>query len=118
MKVYPGDIDAVIERFEEVLDVCTFAYEDPLLGENVGTAVVLKSRDDRTLKRLFDWTKLHLAQHQLPSRWYLLDEIPRTSRGKINRDGIAATCKGIKPLDLRSSSGVVENSQGAQVNDH
>jgi len=118
MKVYPGDVDALVERFEEVLDVCTFAYEDPLLGENVGIAMVLKCRDDLTLKRLFDWTKLHLAQHQLPSRWYLLDEIPRTSRGKINREGIAATCKGVRPLDLRSLSGIVENNQGVQVNDH
>lgn len=108
MKVYPGDIDAVAERFEEVLDVCTFAYEDALLGENVGIAIVLKSSDDATLKQLFDWTKLHLAQHQMPSRWYLLDEIPRTSRGKINRESIAAMCKGLRPLDLRSRLEIAE----------
>ena len=42
MKVHPADIDAVAERFEPSPDVCTFGFEDPLLGENVGIAVVLK----------------------------------------------------------------------------
>ncbi len=27
-KVYPGDIDAVVERFPGTLDVCAFAYPD------------------------------------------------------------------------------------------
>ena len=34
MKVYPTDVDTVIERFPETMDVCTFALEDPLLGED------------------------------------------------------------------------------------
>ncbi len=28
MKVYPGDVDAVIERYPATLDVCAFAVED------------------------------------------------------------------------------------------
>jgi acyl-CoA synthetase (AMP-forming)/AMP-acid ligase II len=100
MKVYPGDIDGVIERFPATLDVCTFACTDALLGEDVGVAVALKQRDDATLRDLYLWSKQHLAAHQLPQRWYVLDEIPRTSRGKVNRAQIAEHCATQKPVDV------------------
>lgn len=100
MKVYPGDIDGVIERFPATLDVCSFAYADPLLGEEVGVAVSLKQKDEDTLRGLYQWTREHLAAHQVPQRWYLLDEVPRTSRGKVNRTQIAEHCTGRQPLDM------------------
>src|SRR4029077_7542471 len=34
MKIYPSDIDSVVERFEETTDVCTFAFDEPLQGED------------------------------------------------------------------------------------
>jgi acyl-CoA synthetase (AMP-forming)/AMP-acid ligase II len=102
MKVYPGDIDGVIERFAATLDVCSFAYADSLLGEDVGVAVALKQSDEATLRELHAWSKQHLAAHQLPQRWYVLDEIPRTSRGKVNRAQIAEFCVGRQPVDMVS----------------
>jgi len=33
-----------------------------------------------------------LAAHQLPVAVYQLTEIPRTSRGKVNRDHVAKAC--------------------------
>jgi oxalate---CoA ligase len=105
MKVYPGDVDAVIERFESTLDVCTFAFDDALLGENIGVAVVLSSQDDETLRDLYQWTHRFLAQHQMPVRWYRVDEIPRTSRGKVNRAEVARQCSGLAALDRRLFSG-------------
>jgi acyl-CoA synthetase (AMP-forming)/AMP-acid ligase II len=101
MKIYPGDVDAVVERFADATDVCTFGYEDPDYGENVGIAVVLQGTDEPTLKRLHDWMKQHLARHQMPERWYVVGEIPRTSRGKINRDTVAERCATLQPADVR-----------------
>lgn len=102
MKVYPSDIDAVAERYEQTVDVCTFAYEDPLHGENIGIAVVLKSASDENLRGLYHRLKEHLAKFQMPQRWYLLSEIPRTSRGKINRTKVAQECANLKPIDHRT----------------
>jgi acyl-CoA synthetase (AMP-forming)/AMP-acid ligase II len=102
MKVYPGDVDSVVERFEETTDVCTFAFDEPLQGEDVGIAVVLRSADDATLRRLYDWTCLHLAKHQVPQRWYVVDEIPRTSRGKVNRNTVAQRCAALRAVDFRT----------------
>jgi len=98
MKVYPGDVDAVIERFPATVDVCTFAQSDALLGEEVGVAVVLNATDDGTLVALHRWSAAHLAAHQLPKLWYVLDGIPRTSRGKVNRSFVAAQCERHRPV--------------------
>lgn len=99
-KLFPSDVDAVVERFAAVNDVCTFAYPDPLYGENVGMAVVVNSSDDETMLGLYEWMALHLAQHQFPERWYVVSEIPRTSRGKINRNVVSETCQKIPPFDM------------------
>jgi acyl-CoA synthetase (AMP-forming)/AMP-acid ligase II len=100
IKVYPSDVDSVVERFPETIDVCTFAYPEPILGEDVGVAVVLSSTDPRTVLALHSWTTEILARHQRPRRWYLLDEIPRSSRGKVSRQAVAERCLRSTPVDL------------------
>jgi len=100
MKIYPADIDAVVERFEQAADVCTFAIDDAIYGQTVGIAIVLNKRDDETVRALHKWMTVHLAEHKLPSRWWIVDEIPRTSRGKINRDAVNAACIGLPSLEL------------------
>jgi acyl-coenzyme A synthetase/AMP-(fatty) acid ligase len=42
----------------------------------------------------------HLADHKMPSRWWVVGEIPRTSRGKINRDAVKAACVSRPHVDL------------------
>jgi acyl-coenzyme A synthetase/AMP-(fatty) acid ligase len=44
--------------------------------------------------------KAHLSESKMPMRWWLVEEIPRTSRGKINRDAVKAACQDLLPLDL------------------
>lgn len=102
MKIYPSDIDAVVERFERASDVCAFPLDDPIYGQSVGMAVVLQDRQEQTIRALHDWMKSHLADHKLPSRWWIMETIPRTSRGKVNRDMVKAACEQQPALDLPS----------------
>ncbi|HKP29356.1 MAG TPA: class I adenylate-forming enzyme family protein [Gemmatimonadales bacterium] len=99
MKVHPADVDSVVERFAGTLEVCCFGYADRLLGEEVGIAVVLG--EGASLDDLLAWTRRHLAEHQVPQRWYLLEEIPRTSRGKVNRTSVAEQCASLQAADVR-----------------
>lgn len=101
VKIYPSDIEAVTEQFPAVTDLCCFAVDDPHYGQNVGLAVVMSDANDETLRELHGWLRRHLAEHQMPVRWHLLDAIPRTSRGKVNRDTVAKVCGDIASIDLR-----------------
>lgn len=100
MKIYPADIDAVVERFELAHDVCTFALDDDIYGEVAGMAVVLADRQDGTVRALHAWMTKHLAEPKMPARWWVVGEIPRTSRGKINREAVKTACADKPALDL------------------
>ncbi|MGQ0383724.1 MAG: class I adenylate-forming enzyme family protein [Gammaproteobacteria bacterium] len=101
MKIYPADIDSVVEQFGHARDVCAFALDDPLYGQTVGMAVVLDDRSDESVRALHAWMASRLAEYKLPARWWLVDAIPRTSRGKINRDTVRSDCEQRPALDLR-----------------
>jgi acyl-CoA synthetase (AMP-forming)/AMP-acid ligase II len=92
MKVYPSDVDGVAAQFPGVTDACAFAVPDKLYGQDVGLAVVLSGDRDTTLEKLREFMREKLAKHQLPVQWHVIADIPRTSRGKINREHVAAAC--------------------------
>lgn len=98
-KIYPSDIDAVARQCEGVRDVCAFGFADAVYGENVAMALVLEHDSPATHHRLNEWLGNHLATHKQPVRWYVLDEIPTTDRGKINRVAVMETCLQQQPLD-------------------
>jgi acyl-CoA synthetase (AMP-forming)/AMP-acid ligase II len=102
LKIFPADIDAVVAQFTGVDDVCTFGFEDPYYGENVGMALVLEDQSNESLRALHGWIETHLAEHKRPVRWYVLEEIPRTSRGKINRARVMQSCLATSPVDLHT----------------
>lgn len=100
MKIHPADIDAVVEQADGVMDVCSFGYDDPHYGQEVGIALVLKKNDESLLRQVYDRVVKHLAKHKVPVRWYVLESIPRTSRGKVKRDQVAKECAKNAPEDL------------------
>jgi acyl-CoA synthetase (AMP-forming)/AMP-acid ligase II len=102
MKIYPADVDAVVERFERTSDVCTFAVDDPIYGQAVGMAVVLDESNDEAIRGLYGWMQAHLSETKIPGQWWVLDAIPRTSRGKVNRDAVRNACMERPALDLAS----------------
>jgi len=66
-------------------------------------AVVLDNRAPATIRALYGWMQQHLAEPKMPVRWYVLDAIPRTSRGKVNRDDVKQRCGDLEPLDLAAA---------------
>jgi len=101
VKIYPDDVDAVAKQFDRTTDVATFGFDDPLYGQDIGMAVSLMDNSNATIRGLYQWMKRRLAEHKMPVRWYLVDSIPRTSRGKINRISVSEKCTQLAPLDLR-----------------
>ena len=102
MKIYPSEIDAVVEQFDRASDACAFGMDDAIYGEAVGMAVVLHDPSDQTIRALHAWLKSHLAEHKMPSKWWALNAIPRTPRGKINRAAVKSACQQQPALDLPS----------------
>ena len=64
MKIYPSDIDAVVELHAAAADVCAFALDDAIYGQGVGMAVVLSDGSDAAIGSLHEWMKSRLAEHK------------------------------------------------------
>ena len=92
------------ERFPATIDTCTFGYQDPLYGENVGIAVVASPATPETLGEIYEWARRHLGAHQMPTRWYLIEHIVRTAPGKVNRAAVARHCEALTPVTLGVTS--------------
>lgn len=96
MKVHPEDIDILLESHSDVQEACAFAIPDEAIGEIVGVAVCLVDDAKAEITDLKAWCRERLVKEKNPDRWYLVDEIPKTDRGKINRDTVAAVCLQLK----------------------
>ena len=76
------------------------ATDDPLYGQNVGLAVAISENGDRTVRELYHWMRARLTEAKLPVRWWVLDAIPRSDRGKLSREAVREACAGRAPLEL------------------
>ena len=52
------------------------------------------------MRELYGWIRERLAEGKMPARWWLVDAIPRSERGKVNREAVREACASRPPLDL------------------
>ena len=87
-KISPREIDEALLRHPAVAEACCFGIPDRIYGEGVAAAVVLK--EAATEKELIAHCRLSLSDFKCPATIYILDSIPRTATGKIQRRNVAA----------------------------
>jgi acyl-CoA synthetase (AMP-forming)/AMP-acid ligase II len=92
MKVSPEEIDLLLERHPAVAEACAFGVPDPVAGEIVAVAVRLGTGAPVTAQELRAWCLERLKRDAVPQRWFMVAEIPKTDRGKLNRDKVRAAC--------------------------
>jgi acyl-CoA synthetase (AMP-forming)/AMP-acid ligase II len=86
--ISPFEIEDVLTAHPLVADSVAFSIPDPRYGEEVGAAVVLTGESDEAALR--SWCSERLAAFKVPRRIFVLEEIPRTPTGKLQRARIGA----------------------------
>lgn len=87
-KITPREIDEVLMDHPAVAQAVAFSIPDPVLGENVAAAVVLRHPQVTELQ-LREYTATRLADFKVPSRIVIVEEIPKGPTGKLQRIGLA-----------------------------
>jgi len=87
-KIAPREVDEVFMEHPAVAQAVTFSLPHHTLGEDLATAVVLKSGLSATPKELREFAITHLAAHKVPSQVLILDQIPKGPTGKLQRIGL------------------------------
>jgi acyl-CoA synthetase (AMP-forming)/AMP-acid ligase II len=93
-KISPIVVDDVILSHPAVSLAVTFGVPDEKYGEEVHAAVVLypdyaKQNAGDVIKQLHTHCAKHLAAFSVPKKFYIVEDVPRTSTGKIQRRIVA-----------------------------
>jgi len=89
-KISPSDIDATLLSNPDVLEAASFGEPDPIYGENVQAAVVLRPGATATESQLQDYCRAKLGRFEVPERIHIAADLPRTAKGSIDRRALAA----------------------------
>jgi acyl-CoA synthetase (AMP-forming)/AMP-acid ligase II len=87
-KVQPSEIDALLEAHPAVSEACVFGIPDLVSGQIVAAAICLAAGAKADPQSLRQWCATRLRHEAIPERWFIVDEIPRNKRGKVNRDDV------------------------------
>ena len=91
--VYPTEIETAVAEHPDVSEVSVVGLPDPQWGEAVTAVVVLRpgAASVEAADAVLTHCRAHLARHKVPKRVIVVDELPRTPLGKVNRRAVRAT---------------------------
>jgi acyl-CoA synthetase (AMP-forming)/AMP-acid ligase II len=86
--VYPADIEAVALAYPGVSEAVAFSIPDERLGEIACIALVVKDKDNFLLRSFRHHCARELADFQQPREFLMLDAIPLSALGKVDRRAV------------------------------
>ncbi len=85
IKVQAEEVDLLLERHPDIAEACAFGLPDPIAGELVAAAIVLKPGVAFDPEAIKAWCRTMARPDAVPSRLFALEAIPRNERGKLVR---------------------------------
>ncbi len=89
LHVSPSEVETAVRLHPGVADSAVVATPDPVLGEAICACVVPSGEAPPDLGALREFLAPVLARHKLPDELCLVDTIPRTKIGKVDRPALA-----------------------------
>jgi acyl-CoA synthetase (AMP-forming)/AMP-acid ligase II len=87
--VFPAEIEDLLHNHEAIADVAVFGVDDEKFGQRLKAVVVKRSGAKLTAKQVQDYVKSNLAGYKSPRDVVFVDELPRTSTGKVLKRELA-----------------------------
>ncbi len=82
--VYPVEVENILHLHPKILDVAVLGVPDPVLGEGVGCAVVLRPGEKNLpLEEIQEFCQKYLADYKIPQNVFLVADLPRNPGGKV-----------------------------------
>jgi long-chain acyl-CoA synthetase len=83
--IYPVELDNVLFGHPKILEACTIGIPDPYRGETVKAFIVAKQGEQLTENEVMDYCKKNLAAYKIPKQIEFVNELPKSTVGKILR---------------------------------
>jgi len=94
LKVSPAEIESELSRHPDLRDAAVVPSADPVLGEAICACVVPAGPHCPSLNDVRAFLAPTLARHKLPDELCQLEQLPRSSIGKLDRAALAALVDG------------------------
>jgi acyl-CoA synthetase (AMP-forming)/AMP-acid ligase II/NAD(P)-dependent dehydrogenase (short-subunit alcohol dehydrogenase family) len=88
--VFPQEVEELLSTHDGVADAAVYGVPDPDFGQRLTASVVLKPGRSTTAEELQGYVRERLARHKVPREIEFIDELPRTSTGKLRRRRLGA----------------------------
>ena len=82
----PSEVEERLRAFEMINDVGVVGIPDKKWGQRVVAFLSTSNREQPDENHLREALKRHLRSFMIPKEFIVVDEIPRTSNGKIQRN--------------------------------
>ncbi|MDM5248519.1 AMP-binding protein [Lysinibacillus sp. G4S2] len=86
--VYPQEVEQYILRHQLVQEVAVIGVEDDYWGEIVVAFIVCNDREDTLIEEIKEICSKHLGSYKIPKKIIVIDELPKTSVGKIDKKAL------------------------------
>ncbi len=83
--IYPREVEEIIYRFPGIKDAAVVGVPDKLRGQAPACFYVLKEGEKIDLRELKKFLHKNLAMYKVPREFKELEDMPRTSTGKISK---------------------------------
>jgi len=85
--LYPKEIELCIDELEQVVESAVIGLPDADFGEAVAAVVVQQAnRGELTPEQLIEHVKKNLAGYKVPRHIYFVEELPRNTMGKVQKN--------------------------------
>ncbi len=81
--VFPAEVEDLLSGHEAIAEVAVFGVDDEKFGQRLKAVVVLREGASATEDDLKKHVKANLAAYKVPREVDFMDELPRTSTGKV-----------------------------------
>ena len=88
-KISPERVEGVLASHPRVVEAAVFGVADRLYGETVAAVVVPDRSAPPTSAELTEYCRDRLAGFEVPASIEVVDELPRTAKGSVDRRAVA-----------------------------
>jgi acyl-CoA synthetase (AMP-forming)/AMP-acid ligase II len=86
--IYPREIEEVLFEHPKIADCAVVGIPHPRLGETAVACVVLRPGEQLAFDDMIAFLAPRVARYKLPERLIVLDELPRTPTGKVQKPSL------------------------------
>ena len=103
VNISPMEVNNTLLKHPAVREVATVGVSDGTYGEEVVSFVVPEKGAEIAEQVLISFCGLSLPAFKIPKRVYVVDDIPKESRGKVSKRGLLAMIQRIDPATTDAS---------------